>query len=300
MLQGKLKLYRELADSPLSSGIEKIKVNTYVTIRDALKKEVDTAASIPTLGRPELTEAVSLLKRARDQWSKDSAYIDNINASSIGTMLGKDLRDMKVEDVATKLTKMSPREIGDITHIMNKVDPAMMDNIRGYTLREAWQAATKRVELSGMPNVDIKQFWENAPSKANIVAMFKGQSGVVKELDAALKASRKLSESIQGTSGNVVELMQNAAGVSASLSPTFMAILGAKFLGRNYFKQLATEEGRNAIIQMSKTTSPSKFIAAAAVLMDTAEDVLIIDDMRSKQQPPTPAMQQTQNALGAL
>lgn len=281
-LQGKLKLYRELADSSLSTGIEKIKVNTYATIRDALKKEVDIVAATPRPGRPELTEAVGLLKKARDQWSKDSKFIDDTNVSSIGTLLKKDFSEMKVEDVARKLTKMSYREITDIKHIINKVDPAMMDTIRGYTLMDAWRSATKNVNLKGMPNINIKKFWENAPDSTALRALFP-EAGARESIEAALKASRKLSESIQGVSGNVVELMQNAAGVAASLSPTFIAILGAKFMGRNYFKQLATSEGRKAIIQMAETTSPSRFIAAAAVLLDTAEDILVIDDLRKQQ-----------------
>lgn len=252
------------------------KVGVAKKIYNSLIKDLDAAAI-----NPDLIKTAPALKTARDLYRRYSEVIDSTKLHTVNKFLGKDIRELNIEDVADKLAKLKPSQTKFLKKALNDVDPMLVGQLKTFSLRDAWKKAAQEYTEDGMPIIDIKKFWKNAPKKENLKELFNPEE--LKDIDLTLKAARRISKSIVGQSRSYVELMQNLGGVAASLDSTFIAITAAKIFGHKFFTMLGTREGRKIIQKADR--SPVNFVMfLTAGLASYDDSVVTVDPIKQARQ----------------
>ena len=238
-----------------------------VLLTKALNKSLDDAQANPQLG-----EAVEVLRKARANWSNNSARIDELGDSVLGQFLGGKVKDMKLETVAKKIFSMENQTIRTTMKLVRDRDPDLANAIS----RRWVQDALKKSEVSDAPvgafPYDISKVLKEINKGGKIRSIM--ESGPERTaLFQTLQTLRVIQQrAVKAASApGSTQLAREAAGGAVSLGSgnasalIFVARTLASIAPERMARVLMTPSGRAAIrVFREKAPGRQRVIAALA------------------------------------
>jgi|GEM_PF-3186620 len=223
----------------------------------AIESDFDDAVKVLGQGKQNLSTA---LKKANENYAKNSEIIDAIEESVLGKLVGKG--QFSHSEIARKLISKPSEEIQAAFKILS---PARQQEVKRFIIEDAVNKATGKNPLRLVTEKDFtpENVFKELRKIDNIRSIFKGPEAreELRGVINGLKAIRIISgaETAASTGASPIGALADISGVAASRNPTFFARYAAKLatpLGLR--KTLYTPEGRQAVITLAKALKGPK------------------------------------------
>lgn len=233
-------------------------------LKDALKADMDAAITAdPKNG------ALKMLNEAREQYAKDSIPINDLKGTMLEKWFGKDTHLMP-ESVLDRLGKLPPSEVETVTTLMDKIDPSIMQRVRGKVVKQSIDKAYNAKRAATDPEYTLTTLaGELEKNPPHIRAVFPDPT-VRAEIMDGLEAVRRLSSQYTQRLGqSEAEKVGGALLQVGFLSPEWAARHIAKASTPDQLNKLFfTPEGRAIVTQLTiPNPSWQQRAAAAAALV---------------------------------
>jgi len=224
----------------------------------AIESDFDDAVKV--LGQGKQQNVANALKKANDNFAKNSKLIDDIEDSVLGKLVGKD--QFSHSEIAKKLISKPSEEIKTAFKILA---PARQQEVKRFILENAVNKATggKPLRLITEKDFTPEKVFDELRKIENIKSIFKGPEAreELRGVIQGLKAIRIISgaESAASTGASPIGAITDVSSVAASQNPTFFVRYAAKLgtpLGLR--KTLFTPEGRQAVMTLAKALQGPK------------------------------------------
>jgi len=224
----------------------------------AIESDFDDAVRI--LGQGKQQNVANALKKANDNFAKNSKLIDDIEDSVLGKLVGKD--QFSHSEIARKLISKPSEEIQTAFNILSK---ARQQEVKRFILENAVNKATggKPLRLITEKDFTPEKVFGELRKIENIKSIFKGPEAreELRGVIQGLKAIRIISgaESAASTGASPIGAITDVSSVAASQNATFFVRYAAKLgtpLGLR--KTLFTPEGRQAVMTLAKALQGPK------------------------------------------
>lgn len=247
-------------------------------VMSALGRDLDGAVTNPLPGVS--SDTAEALVRARSNWRAASQAIDELEGTTLGRMFNSSSPPAP-ERIAQTFLSMPPSQIRQSVAVLDKVDPSVMNDVRRFMLEDALQ----RSQSTGvnMPeavgNIVKTSGAITSPRKFNsymqrqgdrMLAAFRGNPDAIVQIKRINEYMSRLADRA-GTDGSPTAPLMLAWDAAKGLffSPATSGVLGAAMLigPRHLAKAMTTEQGRRALLTVTRTSARTKARAEAMAFL---------------------------------
>jgi hypothetical protein len=242
-------------------------------LRDAVMKDIEQSAD--DVGG----DIGGALKTANANYAAGSQAITDVEQSALGRMFGGKY-DRSPEAIADSFGKLRPSEVRKAVQILDSADPGAMQAVRRYMM-DQWLAravpSPSQMVPEGVP-LSPAGFVRNLPDMDYLGSMFGFQAG--KDIVNVAKALERVAEKggMAGSQTMPFKLMWDTMKGVFTLNPITLGRTGATIIAPwKIANAMLTEQGRAALIGLTKPSTPMKKAAAFATYimgLDERDDFL--------------------------
>lgn len=249
-------------------------------IVSAIQKDLDDFAE----GGAQGSAIVDALRNARSNWRQNSQAINELEDSVLGRMLGGKSTPAP-ENIAEKFMRMRSSEIKAAAKILDSRNPEAMNLVRSHMLEMALKKSSPAGSAADQFAISPAKFNSYLKSNAEQFQSAFLASGKNKELGHLKHAYEALGRLANraGTDGSPTAPLMMAWDMASSAftaNPVGLARNAVTILApRKVAKIMSTEEGRQALITLSRVSPKTKAYGNAAAAITA---ILSKDDQETK------------------